>query len=394
LSRPLRIAVIAACPFPLARGTPVRILRLSEALADRGHDVHVFAYHLGAGAMSPALTLHRIRAVPSYTRLSPGPSLVKLIRLDPMLASLTRRAHAAQPFDVIHAHHYEGLIVGAAARVGRHIPLVYDAHTLLMNELPSYPLGLSMPIKRAISRGLDRLLPAMADHTVCVSQKIRDTLVNDLGMRAADVSVMANGVEFEHFDPTPYPQPALTGPRTVIFTGNLASYQGVDYLLKAFALVAPRVPDARLVIGADSGFGAYETLAGTLGIRARIDILPAPTFDDLPRILAGAQVAVNPRVDCDGVPVKLLNYMASGRAVVSFDGSAPGVTHMENGWLARSADIASMAEGITNLLGDPELCRKLGAAARDYVAANSRWANVAERSEALYHQLLSSSPRR
>jgi hypothetical protein len=37
----LRIAMIAACPFPLGRGTPIRIQRQAETLAARGHEVHV-----------------------------------------------------------------------------------------------------------------------------------------------------------------------------------------------------------------------------------------------------------------------------------------------------------------------------------------------------------------
>jgi len=43
----LRIAMIAACPFPWPRGTPIRIHRIAEAVARRGHAVHVVTYHLG-----------------------------------------------------------------------------------------------------------------------------------------------------------------------------------------------------------------------------------------------------------------------------------------------------------------------------------------------------------
>lgn len=378
---------MAACPFPLARGTPVRVLRLAEALADRGHDVHVYTYHLGAGPVGSGVTVHRIADVPSYQKLGPGPSPTKLVRLDPMLARLLRRAHRDRPFDAIHAHHYEGLMVGAWARRGRRVPLVYDAHTMLTSELPTYSLGLPMFAKRAISHTLDRVLPSFADHTVCVSQKIRDTLVDELGMRDALVSVMANGVEFEHFDPAPHAPPPSAGPQRVIFTGNLAAYQGVDHLLRAFALAVRAVPQARLAIGTDERFDAYEKLAAELGIRNSIDLLPSPSFADLPRLLASAHVAVNPRVDCDGVPVKLLNYMAAARAVVSFAGSAPGVTHMQNGWLARGGDDASMAEGIVTLLQNSELRQTMGLAARDYVGANSRWSSVAERCETLYRRL-------
>ena len=273
-SRALRVAVIAACPFPLARGTPVRVLRLSEALADRGHDVHVFTYHLGSGPVGPGVSVHRIADVPSYRKLSPGPSLTKLVRLDPMLARLARRAHRTQRFDAIHAHHYEGLMVGAAMRAGRRVPLVYDAHTMLTSELPSYSLGLPMFAKRGLSHALDRMLPALADHTVTVSQKIRDTLVGEIGMPADRVTTMANGVEFEHFDPAPHAPPSASGPQRVIFTGNLAAYQGLDHLLRAFQRVLQKVPDARLAIGTDDRFDAYEALSAELGIRAAIDMQP------------------------------------------------------------------------------------------------------------------------
>lgn len=389
MKQTLRIAVIAACPFPLARGTPIRILRLAEALAARGHDVHVLTYPLGDDTAAPTITTHRTRPLAGYRKLSPGPDLTKLLRLDPRLAGLTRRLHAAQPFDVLHAHHYEGILVGAAARLGRRIPLVYDAHTLLMNELPSFLPWVPAALSSRGSRVLDRLLPRLADHTVCVSQRIRDTLVDTLGFAARDVSVMANGIESEHFDPALQAGP-VPGGRRVLFTGNLAAYQGIDHLLKSFAIARRDVPDAVLTIATDSSFAPYEDLAASLGIRPAIELLPSPRFADLPALICSAHVAVNPRVDCDGVPVKLLNYMAAARGVVSFAGSAPGVTHLENGWLAATGDHAQMAAGIVTLLRDPALAARLGAAARRYVEANSRWSSVAERCEELYLRLLGS----
>jgi glycosyltransferase involved in cell wall biosynthesis len=388
LNRQLRIAVVAACPFPLARGTPIRILRLSEALAERGHEVHILTYHLGSGPVAPAVQVHRIKDVPSYQKLDPGPTYAKLLRVDPLLVGLMRRLLRQHSFDVIHAHHYEGLIAAAAARFGQRVPVVYDAHTMLMNELPSYPLGLPFGVKRGIAKCLDRVLPALADHTVCVSQVIRDRLVADAGIDPRKLSVMANGVEYEHFDPAPYSSATREDQKIVMFTGNLAGYQGVDLLLRAFALVAARVPAARLVIGTDASFDSFAALAAELNILDRIDIVPSPSFDDLPRLLAGAQVAVNPRVDCDGIPVKLLNYMASGRAVVSFDSSAPGVVHRQTGWLAPSGNVPALAEGIITLLDDRVLASELGRAAREYVAKNSRWSVVAERCETVYQELM------
>ena len=385
---PLRIAIIAACPFPLARGTPVRILRMAEALGEAGHDVHVITYHLGSDQIPVSVPVHRIRDLKFYQKLSPGPSYKKLMFVDPFLVAKTRAVLRARRFDVIHAHHYEGVMVAAAARLGRAVPVVYDAHTLLMSELPYYPLGLPHGVKKTMGRWMDGIIPRLANHTVCVTQTIRDKLVGEVGLNASRISVMMNGVEFEHFAAPTRDGPVPNDGRTLIFTGNLAEYQGIDLMLRAFRLVLERVPDARLLIASDSSFAPYEPLAKELGVRAHVDVIPSPPFKDLPALLMKGTVAVNPRTDGDGVPVKLLNYMAAARPVVSFAASAPGVVHGETGWLAPGADITALAEGMIKLLQNPELAQRLGAGAQRYVEENCQWQIVANRCEALYRQLL------
>lgn len=361
---------------------------MAEALAERGHEVHVVTYHLGTGTVAPAVRVHRIRDVPFYRKLSPGPSYRKLLFVDPLLTLRLRRLLRELAFDVLHVHHYEGALVGAVARLGRRVPMVYDAHTLLMSELPFYSLGLPTRVKRSIGVWMDGWIPRLADHTVTVTETIRNKLIGEAGMAAERVSVISNGVEFEHFDPGAFAPPSGARPPTLVFTGNLAEYQGIDLMLKAFSQVLERMPDARLLIGSDSSFAPYEALAGELGVRGQIDIVDSPAFRDLPALLARGDVALNPRVDCDGVPVKLLNYMAAARPVVSFASSAPGVVHGRTGWLAEGADVGAFANGIVTLLQDSELARNLGRAARGFVADNYRWPVVAERCEALYRKLI------
>jgi glycosyltransferase involved in cell wall biosynthesis len=388
LVQKLRIALVAACPFPLARGTPVRILRMAEALADRGHDVHVVTYHLGEGEVRPGVKVHRIADVPSYRKLNPGPSYRKLVQIDPLLQRLLRKVLQEQRFDVIHAHHYEGIMVARAARRGMAIPTVYDAHTMLMSELPFYKMGLPSGLLRWIGKVLDGWVPRLADHTVCVTDVIRDRLVGTIGMSASQVSVVTNGVEVDHFDPQKVSRSAPRPGKRIIFTGNLAAYQGIDLMLRAFAKVVVDRPDVQLQIATDSSFGPYEALAAALGIRQRIELVQSPTLDQLPALLVAADVAVNPRVECDGIPVKLLNYMAAGCAIVSFDSSAPGVVHGQTGWLASAGNIDELATGLRTVLDDPALASRLGTSARQYVVENVSWDLVAERCESVYRSLI------
>jgi hypothetical protein len=63
-NRPLTVVMVAACPLPSTRGTSIRILRMAEALSERGHNVHIVTYHLEQSEVSPACVI-QCRARPS-----------------------------------------------------------------------------------------------------------------------------------------------------------------------------------------------------------------------------------------------------------------------------------------------------------------------------------------
>jgi glycosyltransferase involved in cell wall biosynthesis len=378
----LRIAMIAACPFPWPRGTPIRIHRIAEAVARRGHAVHVVTYHLGQELADPPFVVHRIRDVPFYRRTSPGPTVRKLFLLDPMLVRLLRRLHHEIRFDLIHAHHYEGLLV--ASHAVRGTPIVYDAHTLLASELPTYRLALPHRWVRGVAPWLDRYLPRRADRIIAVSETIRHTLTT-LGASAPErVDVIPNGVEWERF---PVERGITPDGPTVIFTGNLAPYQRVDLMLQAFALLHARRADARLMIVTDSPFTPYEALSRRLGVRTAVDLRRA-TFPEQPAILAAATVAVNPRIRCDGIPQKLLNYMAAGLPVATFESSAGPLRHEVTGLRVPDGDTVAMADALERLLTDRVLARTLGDAARDQARREFSWDQVAARVEDVYRKAM------
>jgi glycosyltransferase involved in cell wall biosynthesis len=383
----LTIAMVAACPFPAPRGTPIRILRLAEGLASRGHRVHVVTYHFGRGTVGSGVSVHRIRAIGSYRRLAPGPTVWKLAVLDPMLTGTLRRLLREHRIDILHAHHFEGLVVAAAARVGRRVPLVFDAHTLLASELPTYALALPSAATHRLGAQGDRWLPRLADHVASCSERIRDRLVEIGAVPADRVSVVPNGVETCLFDGAVPQWSAAPHPPTLVFTGNLAPYQGIDFMLAAFRKVLDRRADTRLTMVTTAPFGAYEARARELGVRQAIDLVEAP-LERVPSLLAAADVALNPRVSSDGMPIKLLNYMAAGRAVVSFAGSAPGLAHRTTAWLANDGDVDGFAEGVLTLLGDRPLAETMGRNAQRFVRANHSWDHAVDRTEAMYSRLL------
>lgn len=377
--------MIAACPFPWPRGTPVRIHRIAEAVARRGHEVHVVTYHLGEDLADPPFAVHRIRDVAAYRQTDPGPTLRKLLQLDPMLAGLLRRLHREIRFDLVHAHHYEGLLVASHALRGT--PVVYDAHTLLASELPTYPLGLPRHCLRVVGPWLDRRLPRRADRIIAVSETIRQTLLTLGASTPERTHVIPNGVEWDRF---PIEGEIAPNGRMVIFTGNLAPYQGVNLMLEAFAVLRARRNDVRLMIVTDSPFTPFEPLAQRLGVRAAVDLHRA-TFTQQPALLAAATVAINPRVRCDGIPQKLLNYMAAGLPIATFESSSGPLRHEVTGLRVPDGDTAAMAAALERLLTDRPLARALGDAARDQARREFSWDQVAARVEQVYRDAIAAT---
>jgi glycosyltransferase involved in cell wall biosynthesis len=376
--------MVAACPMPARRGTPLRVERLAEALSARGHHVEIITYHVADGPQPLSIPVHRIFRHPVYWRMPVGPSLRKIALYDPALAWKLGRVLTARRFDVIHAHHVEGLLVALPVRLRHPMPLVYDAHTMLSAELPSYASGFMRSAFGALGGWLDGVLPRRADHVVAVTSDIRDRLVGAHGLEAERISVVTNGVETDCFRVETPPQ--RDGLVRLIYTGTLARYQNIELLLEAFARARQVRRDLRLCFSVSSSFEPYEVAARRLGVREAIEVL-ADGFGELPLRLAAAAIAVLPRVSCPGIPQKLLNYMAAGKAIVASAGSAKVLEHQRTGLVVADGDVSGFADAMLRLAGNPQLAAELGKNARQTVESEFSWERAAERLEPVYAQL-------
>lgn len=382
----LRIAVVAACPLPWPRGTPIRVHRLSEALASRGHDVHVVTYHLGESD-DPPYSLHRIRPVPFYSRHAPGPSVGKLLVLNPLLYWKLRRIMKTAEFDVIHAHHYEAFLVALLARE-RSVPLLYDAHTMLASELPTYRLPAPDRLLSAAGRWIDTHLPGHADHVVAVTERIRSRLIETGAIAPDRIVTIGNGMEADRYR-IREPRPDL-GP-TIVYAGNLAPYQRIDLLIAAFESARARRPDLTLLVATDEDPEPILRMVEERGIREGFLVEHSDNGNRLPTLLAEARVAVNPRLKCDGLPQKNLNYMAAGLPIVAFAESAAPMTHGETGLVVQGDDPVALGECILSLVDDPEACRRMGERGRELIRREMSWDGRAAQVEEVYVRLLGST---
>lgn len=376
----MHILVIAAGPFPFARGTPIRTLRVSEALESRGHTVCVAAFPLADENIETKLRIEVSASADWYRKTSPGPSVAKLLVMSPRLATKVRELLEQETFDVIYAHHYEGLLVASIARRRAKVntPIVFDSHTLLGSELSYYfPKFFARPITW-LGGILDRRLIRHANAIISVTDEITNFYASHA---EPDLPILTatNGVEYEKFIQASG-SGDNTSPVRIVFAGNLSSYQGFDLLIAAFRKVRQQQQGIELMVAAP---GADAVLA-TMGIDNPRDegIMVHPYgFSELPRILASADIAANPRIDCSGIPQKLLNYMAAALPTVSFEGSSTVLVHEQTGLIVPNGDVAGFAEAIMRLADASKLRLQLGSAARTLVETRYNWERVAAKFE-------------
>ena len=379
--------MVAACPVPARRGTPLRVERLAEALCASGHQVELITYHVADDGEHPMdFPVHRIFHKPRYRRMVAGPSARKLFLYDPPLALKVWQVVGRGGFDLIHAHHFEGLLVSLPARVRHRIPVVYDAHTMLRLELPSYGPQLSRWIAGRVGGCLDGWLPRAADHIVAVTPDIRDSLIERHGLSPERITVVMNGVEANNFRVREAPA-SPDGAVRLIYSGTLAPYQDIDLLLDAFARARRVRKDLRLCFSVSSSFEPYEAQAKRLDIREAIEVID-DGFDELPGRLAASNIAVLPRTACPGIPQKLLNYMAAGKAIVASSGSAKVLEHERTGLVVANGDVNGFADAVLRLAGNPPLREELGTRARETVEREFSWERAAEKMERVYARLL------
>jgi glycosyltransferase involved in cell wall biosynthesis len=212
------------------------------------------------------------------------------------------------------------------------------------------------------------------------------------GIPDHSVAVVPTGVDYSDFV-KPHPDRiqhmySLVPGKTVIYTGSLAKFQGVDYLFEAMKLVHSRDKDALLlVVGKDTG-DKYARLVRKLGFEDNVCFIGEKPFSEIPDYLACADVAVVPRVNCPGIPQKLTNYMMAEKAIVGFEGSAKLLTHGVDGMVIRNGDVAQMAEAIISLLHDPDARIRLGRQARRTAREKYDWSILSKQVANIYSALL------
>jgi glycosyltransferase involved in cell wall biosynthesis len=193
---------------------------------------------------------------------------------------------------------------------------------------------------------------------------------------------------FNIIDPTPFVYRRRRQLRPVFLANRiLEPLYNVECVLRAFAVIQARYPDARLTIAHDGpSRAALEQLAGDLELRNTRFVGRVP-HEQTPQLYDSADIYLtSPNTDC--MPGSLLECFCSGLPVVATAvGGIPYIVeHDRTGLLVEKNDHAAMAACAFRLLEDPELVERLTGNAQAEIERYDAY-RIRKEWVALYHEV-------
>jgi glycosyltransferase involved in cell wall biosynthesis len=312
-------------------GSEAHLLSLLPRLRVRGWDARMLVLHEGEAGAKEFVAAMRGLDVPTEAwrmRFDLDPTVPARLALKRPAVLHTHLLHA----DVL------GLPVAALARVPLRVSTKHG-----FNEFRSSPLV----------GAADRAVARFTHAQIAISQGLARYLVETEGFAADAFTVVHYGIEA---GPEPPPPPAA--PRLAA-VGRLIPIKGFDVLLRAFELARADLPELTLEVAGGGPLEAELRRAAPEGITFLGRVTPVREVYE-----RNAVVVVPSRGE--GFGMVALEASERGRAAIVSDvGGLPEiVADAETGVVVPREDAAALARAIVQLVGDPELVRAYGAAAR------------------------------
>lgn len=367
-------------------GQAVHIEEMIAALRKLGHEVRVVAPATAAdatGQMGGGVGwVQRLRsALPN--------ALYELLELAYSAVAYRRLSAAAAEFkpDLIYERYNLFLLAGLLLARRRSIPLILEVNAPLVHERSLHSGGLALKrlgrwAEGKAWRGADFVLPV----TQVLAQHVRAYGVPD-----ERIVVIPNGINEAHFAAAPLPEQAraergLAGRLVLGFTGFVREWHGMDRVVAWLASSAAPANAHLLVVGDGPVRGALEAQAQMLGIADRVTFTGVIHRDQVPAWVASFDIALQPAVVAYASPLKLMEYLALGKAVVAprTPNLCEVLTDGDNALLFEAADAHAFEYALSRLCSDESLRAQLARGARASISRQGlTWDSNARRVTAL-----------
>jgi glycosyltransferase involved in cell wall biosynthesis len=229
---------------------------------------------------------------------------------------------------------------------------IHTIHAAGLFALRRWPFG----------KQLARLINKQSDAIFSVSSYNKEML-EELIKRRVQADILPMGIHtnyyLNHSEPSNVRNElGLPIGKVILYIGKLSEKKGVSFLLRAFHTVLEEQPDSTLVIvGTGDLEESLKIEAKTLGISGKVIFAGWKGKESVKKYLHASDVVTIPSIidsrgETEGLPVVLLEALASGKPVVAtrVGGATDIIVNEENGFLAKPENVQDLALKIGHIL--------------------------------------------
>ena len=359
--------MIAPEPFFEPRGTPFSEYHRIRALLELGHTVDLVTYPFGRDVSLTGLRIFRSVRPPFIREVRIGPSFAKIL-LDLTLAVTATRRAGSEKYDAVHSHE-EGSFIGVLLASSLRVPHLYDMHSSLPQQLTNFSFSRSRVLTGFFS-WMERFVVRRSKVVVVICPHLEEVVRGiEPGVPAVlienapgsgDTPVAGSGARIRAELGLPADAPV------VLYTGTFEAYQGLDLLFASAKMVLEARPDARFVLagGRPDQIASARVDIERAGLGNAVVLAGQRPAEDIPLFLDAADVLVSPRSTGTNTPLKIYQYLRSGRPIVA----TRLLTHTQvlddEVAILTAATAEGFAAGILAAIADPGRARAVGSRAR------------------------------
>jgi glycosyltransferase involved in cell wall biosynthesis len=312
------------------------------------------------------------------------------------MSRLIRKLARERPFDLVHACNPPDLLLLVAWPLKRRgARFLFDHHDLVP-ELYLSRFGRGKDALYRLTRLLERATFHLADVVIATNESYRRIALTRGRKHPEDVFVVRSAPDLSRFRAAD-PDPALKRGRRYLlaYLGVMGPQDGLDYAVRALAALRRRRDDWHAVfVGGGEVLEPMRRPSRELGLQDVVEFTGWAHDEDIVRVLSTADVCLapdpkNPFNDASTM-VKVVEYMAMARPIVSYDLAESAVSAGDAAIYAEADDVDSFAACIDALLDDPDRRAVMSAEASRRIEALS-WAHSERALLAAYDRVLSKS---
>ena len=387
----MKILFLAPQPFFRVRGTPINVRNVVGVLGEAGYAVDLLCYPWGEEINLKGVRVLRSARLPGMREVGVGISGPKFV-LDFLMFFRAWWLCWRNRYDVIHAVE-ESAFFGAWLARWFGARLVYDVDSLISGQLRDS----GSPVFRFLAGWSERFEPATIRHaalvlTVCrsLSDHVRSLVPDAKIAQIEDAPLQASFQPDDEGAARVRAELNLGDGPVVVYTGNLAPYQGVDLLVRAIAIVRRRRTDVKCVIvgGEDAEIKRLSAQARSLDLGEALTFAGRQPMEQMAAYMTLATVLVSPRTKGGNTALKIYTYMQSGKPIVATRLATHTQVLDESCAVLVQPQPDDLAEGILQVLREPLLAAALGREARARVAAQYSLASFRHKVRTAYSDML------